>query len=228
MHTPQFYVHVFFMGTAWTFLLPLAIVISRFAKRYHHPLWFKLHRGLSVLALGLIVGAWIVGMTLMSTDVSPPHLWVGTSAVFLAAIQPTIAWFRPSAVHGDKPSEDRREWFSIHAWVGRAAVLLGLSNVVIGFNLRGIGGLWIIPVTLPLGLIGVTYCVCEWKGLHKNVPMKRMRHVSVAPGSAENSSLLAGSVDAADLPRMRCESMRLDTVYLDDANKVVRRATEVL
>ena len=226
-HTPQFYVHVFFMGFAWTFLMPLAITISRFAKRFYHPLWFKLHRGMTAGALGLIIGAWILGMTLMSTDVSPLHLWVGTIAVFLAALQPTVAWFRPSAVHGDKPSADRREWFFCHAWIGRISVVLGLANVAIGLSLRQIGGTtWVLLVTVPLGLIAATYCVCEWKGLHKNLPMKRTRRVSAAsPTPGENALLLPGS---ADLPRMRVESMRLDTVYLDDANKVVRRDTEIL
>ncbi|KAG7017029.1 Cytochrome b561 and DOMON domain-containing protein, partial [Cucurbita argyrosperma subsp. argyrosperma] len=114
----------------WGIITPSGLMIARYF-RHIKPIWYYLHS--SVQFVGFFVGiiSISIGRNLYEkTDFpNPTHRFVGYTAFFLAGLEVCQFIGRPSL-----DSKRRPYWNFAHYWVGRAAMVIAVSNICIGFH----------------------------------------------------------------------------------------------
>jgi len=138
---PRIYAHASLMLVSWGALLPLGVIVAKFARHYPNAFWFKFHRigQLSGIVIALI--GWIIA--LVSFDVfsdvgstQHAHGIMGCIAMTLGVLQPINAFLRPhNPEQGEKKTMPRRVWEVLHKASGYIAVLLAIATVALGTTL---------------------------------------------------------------------------------------------
>lgn len=133
------------MVISWGGLLPLgAVAANRLrstAGQDEGPpkAWFKLHRNLQIAGwflqiLGFLAAIWYVQEN--STHFDSPHTIIGLVVVIIGTLQPLNAAVRPHPPgEGEKKSVSRLAFEVVHKGLGWLAVVLGVTNCVIGIVL---------------------------------------------------------------------------------------------
>lgn len=125
------------MSVAWGLIIPISVVVAGTLKDLD-PLWFELHRGLSLAGLGIATVAWIYALVAFAplnflapgmriAPVGASHALTGMSVMVLGLLQPVGALFRP-------PKDDKHRWIFnwVHGTSGRIAWFGGLVNPLLG------------------------------------------------------------------------------------------------
>lgn len=130
-------VHGSFMIVAWIGLAPLGVLIARNKdsfrfKVFGKEIWFIFHACIQALALLCM----IIGLIIASIEFDDPaseegkrHRRVGIAIIVIGLVQGVIPIFRP---HPDSPF--RYIFNYIHWYLGRGAVVLGISTVFLGIK----------------------------------------------------------------------------------------------
>lgn len=120
--------HGIIMGIAWQVLVPLAMFVMRYLKKFN-PLTFYIHRGLAVTAFAAAVSAYILGLVKGGHD-KLLHLILGSAVILLALFQVASGLLRPR-----KESEFRPMFYFAHSWSGRVSHIIAQLNIFIGLGL---------------------------------------------------------------------------------------------
>ena len=114
----------------WGVIIPLTIMISRYLQP-HKTVWFTLHRVFAVCGLILALVAVFLGFKANNgwETTKPVHRNLGITCTVLGLVQvfSLIPVVRPKKDHKLRPY-----WFFGHAWIGRSAAILGISNIYYG------------------------------------------------------------------------------------------------
>ncbi|GJM92213.1 hypothetical protein PR202_ga08654 [Eleusine coracana subsp. coracana] len=145
---------------SWGALVPIGAALARFLE-HRDPLWFYAHA--AAQGVGSVVGAVAVaaGFRLHDADEGSvaAHKAVGVVALVCACLQLTAALARPA-----RETKARRYWNWWHHGVGRAAVVLGVVNVLYGMSVAGEREEWSYVYGVLVGVFLVACLVLEeWR-----------------------------------------------------------------
>ena len=122
--------HMWIASITWGVIIPLTIMISRYLQP-HKTVWFTLHRVFAVCGLILALVAVFLGFKANNgwETTKPVHRNLGITCTVLGLVQAfsLIPVVRPKKDHKLRPY-----WFFGHAWIGRSAAILGISNIYYG------------------------------------------------------------------------------------------------
>ncbi|KAG6500749.1 hypothetical protein ZIOFF_040599 [Zingiber officinale] len=122
--------HGFFMFISWGILLPCGVLAARYLRRQWH---LRLQSsGLALALIAIVPAAFeLRGLVLSST-----HSAIGIAAMSMACAQPINAYLRPKppAAGGEVASGATILWPSIHFWIGRSAILVGIVAILSGLK----------------------------------------------------------------------------------------------
>ena len=144
-------IHAWFMGVGWTMILAGAVLAKSFKEALGNPLWFRLHRGLQVTGLLLVIPGFVIAFDALNWTKSSYtlHYNLGIAAFALGMGQSTALIFRPAL-----DSRYRRIWAVAHHWVGYSAVLLSVADIYDGLiNVKNVGQWPIITYSSIFGFI---------------------------------------------------------------------------
>lgn len=122
-------VHGFFMFISWGILLPCGVLAARYLRQQLH---LRLQSsGLALALIAIVPAAFeLRGLVLSST-----HSAIGITAMSMACAQPINAYLRPKPpAAGEVASGARILWPSIHFWIGRSAIPVGIVAVLSGLK----------------------------------------------------------------------------------------------
>lgn len=143
---------------SWGLVVPVGVAVARFLKHLD-PFWFYAHATAQGLGSVLGVVAIAAGFKLDDADDVAAHKAVGIIVLVCAFLQLTALLARPA-----KETKARRYWNWYHHGVGRAAVVLGVANVLYGLSLASERQEWSYVYGI---LVGVFLVVClvleEWR-----------------------------------------------------------------
>lgn len=130
-------VHAGVNAVAWGLLLPTGSVTARYLRHVQslRPTWFYVHSGIQLGGFLLGTVGFVIGIRLgkMSPGVEYGlHRKLGFAAFSLAAVQTVALLFRPKTTN-----KFRKYWKSYHHFVGYSCVVLGIVNVLQGFEVMG-------------------------------------------------------------------------------------------
>ncbi|XP_023534438.1 cytochrome b561 and DOMON domain-containing protein At3g61750-like [Cucurbita pepo subsp. pepo] len=114
----------------WGILTPAGLLIARYF-RHVEPSWYYFHS--STQFIGFFIG--IISISLgrnlyqRTNATFLGHKFLGYTVFFLAGLEVCQFMGRPS-----RESIRRQYWNFVHYWVGRTAMVLGVSNVFVGFH----------------------------------------------------------------------------------------------
>lgn len=122
---------------AWGVLLPLGVIIARFAKpqpgSQGPPTWFLLHRIIQSLGLLFTLIAFAIALAMVDKDhkthFGVAHSQIGLAVTIAGVMQPLNALFRP------KPTPrtiGRKVWELVHRVLGYGAILLAVAAILTG------------------------------------------------------------------------------------------------
>ena len=134
--------HVICMCLSWGLLLPLGVLWARHLRNNPrkvagHPIWFQGHRAIQLLGLSLQLAGLGCVLALKSRHLHTAHEILGLAVIFLGTLQPVNALIRhsPCVGHpseGQPKSTGRKIWEAVHKGLGVLAVILGISNIILG------------------------------------------------------------------------------------------------
>jgi hypothetical protein len=132
--------HIIMMMIAWLFLLPLGGIVALTRIRRGPNVsnsWFKVHRGLQMTGVAIVVGGVIAGILGVEDFVRPHftqgHDGIGYTIGVFSMIQIVNGLMRPHAPPmGEKPTLERSRWFLSHRSLACLLLLAGVGNCIIG------------------------------------------------------------------------------------------------
>lgn len=131
--------HATLNSLSWGFLIPLGALTARYLRQVHSvgPKWFYVHA--TIQLLGFLLGAAGFGLGLRLGAVSAGveyglHRKLGVAAFSMGAVQTVALLFRPKTTN-----KFRKYWKSYHHFVGYGCVVVGVVNVLEGFEVMGWG-----------------------------------------------------------------------------------------
>lgn len=127
--------HAWVMSIAYLVCFPVGAFIARFFKpTIGSPLWFKMHRVIQCVGIGLSVWGFCLAVFDFAQQGHSTHMWLGYFVCISAWLQPLNAFLRPHVdCKLDVQSMARRVWKMLHSGLGWFAVIGGVVNVVYGF-----------------------------------------------------------------------------------------------
>jgi hypothetical protein len=153
--------HGVLAAVSWGAVVPAGAALARFLKR-HDPLWFYAHVAAQGLGSVLGVAAIVTGFKLDDADEGGPvarHKAIGIAVLVGACLQATALLARPA-----KETKARRYWNWFHHGVGRAAIVLGVANVLYGLSLASEREEWSYVYGVLVGVFAVVCLVLEeWR-----------------------------------------------------------------
>ncbi|KAL6277525.1 hypothetical protein ACE6H2_021126 [Prunus campanulata] len=167
---------------SWGILMPVGAIVARHFKA-SDPAWFHVHRACQMLGYfggvaGFATGVWLghkssgieykghrcIGITLMAlaTLQYKGHRCIGITLIALATLQVLVALcLRPK-----KTDKRRVFWNWFHYLVGYGTVVLGVVNILEGFDILQPGKIWKISYLITIIVIGCVAVILEaWKWL---------------------------------------------------------------
>jgi len=175
LYSNYIYVHAIFMAIIFLFLIPVAILASRFGRYVMGRKWFATHAALNGVAVCLFfTTAFGVGWVAASpTNLTHSHHKIGviTFALlffqFLLGVGITVF----HRTQSQKPRECRSTTDLIHMWFGRIVLLLGWCQLWDGVLFFGSPLVVYILLAIAQGLILAIYIGLEFKVKEKS-PLK--------------------------------------------------------
>ena len=166
--------HAALMALAWGLLLPGGALVLRHAKhmqlrRLSAGDAFRLHVAVNIVAMVFMTVAFALSVQYTRVQAgahfSTLHKRGGLALFILAWLQPLNGFARPPAGAAESRTPARRAWELLHAWFGRALVVMGLLLVLSGINeatddgsgLRRAGqAVWVLWCIIALGGAALT------------------------------------------------------------------------
>ena len=168
--------HGFIMGVAFLLLFPAGVVALKSGASWS----FKYHWMLQ-LAASLTVGLGVALGFFLRKSIDTAHQRIGIGIAFCLGIQGVLGWRH----HVIFLRIRRRTWLShTHIWLGRAVMVGGWSNLVMGMSLRRYS-------TPPLVVMGLTGCL-EFLGLSFLVWWTYRSAVARDSGAQEEGKAIIG------------------------------------
>ena len=180
------YMHAGFMFVGWGVMIPIGVILARFAKHFPNALWFTLHWRIQSVGLIVAIIGWAIALVNFNVFGSVGtrsyyHGIFGMITMLLGILQPINAFLRPhNPEEGETKSSLRLAWEILHKASGYIAVILGAFTIVLGsFLLPMVSDQTVLRVVygivlaLFLGLI--VYLVLNAKKMQeskKKVPRK--------------------------------------------------------
>jgi len=157
--------HMWLAAISWGVLIPMAIIMSRYFKP-HTKKWFAIHRAVAISGFLLAIVAVSLGFAANNgwETNTPVHRNLGVTVTVLGFVQmfAVINKLRPARDH-----KYRKIWFFGHAWIGRTAAILAITNIYYGILHVGELGTWAwAAYTAVLGCIvalGLAMEVINWR-----------------------------------------------------------------
>ena len=161
--------HAALMALAWGLLLPGGALVLRHAKhlqlrRLSAGDAFRLHVAANIVAMVFMTVAFALSVQYTRAQAgahfSTLHKRGGLALFILAWLQPLNGFARPPAGAAESRTPARRAWELLHAWFGRALIVMGLLLVLSGINeatddgsgLRRAGqAVWVLWCIIALG-----------------------------------------------------------------------------
>ncbi|KAK9108019.1 hypothetical protein Syun_024030 [Stephania yunnanensis] len=130
-------IHGVLNALSWGFLLPVGALTARYFRHMQAVgvMWFYAHTGIQLSAFVLGAAGFGIGVQLgkMSPGVAYRlHRKLGIAAFSLGSLQTLALFFRPKTTN-----KFRKYWKSYHHFVGYGCVVLGVVNVLQGFEVMG-------------------------------------------------------------------------------------------
>lgn len=126
----QLATHAIMMFVAWVFLFPGATLLPLLLRFKNSTMWFKGHKFLVLIACILSVVAFaIIVKYKWGSNFNSVHGKLGLAIFVIVAVHIALAIVRPG--HDD---DWRKAWEWAHHALGRALLILGLVNVVLGIK----------------------------------------------------------------------------------------------
>lgn len=132
--------HGSLMLVSWLSLCSVGVVLARFfkpvwpdTKLLGEKVWFQLHRGLMVLAVLTTITAFVIPFCYRLGWSGRAHSVLGCIVMFLALMQPIMAFFRP---HPNTPMRPLFNW--AHWFVGTAARILAAACLFLGVDMESL------------------------------------------------------------------------------------------
>jgi hypothetical protein len=128
-------IHGVLMYASFGVVLPISVLLARFGKdaflpgiRQKSP-WLWAHASANIFALVIAIPALVLILLEVNTAqfTAIPHAYLGIIAFGFVVFNIIWAIFKP-----EKTSESRGAWAIVHWWIGRLAVLIGLTNIMLG------------------------------------------------------------------------------------------------
>jgi len=130
--------HALFMFTAWAILAPMGIYVAM-TQRTKEGSWFKYHRGLmlasgatTLLGFGTLFMQQGVGNVF---EFAHTHGTIGVIVVGGTMFNLLLGVFRPHVDEGTEKSGNRILFETIHPWVGRLILAMGVYQIGTGLPL---------------------------------------------------------------------------------------------
>jgi hypothetical protein len=183
--------HMWCAAISWGFLIPMAIIISRYFKP-HTEKWFVIHRAVAVTGFLLAIAALVLGFSANNgweTD-QPVHRDLGVACTVLGLVQmfAVINKLRPAKDH-----KLRKYWFFGHAWIGRTAVILAIANIYYGIiNVAELGTwAWAVytAVLACIVALGLVMEVVNWKAKKNSVASSGNLEGAYVKGGASSTGV---------------------------------------
>jgi len=128
-------IHGVLMYAAFGVIFPVTMMLARFGKdsflpgiRQKSP-WLWAHASANIFGLVIAIPALVLILIEVNTAQfsAIPHAYLGIIAFGFICFNVIWAIFKP-----EKNSEKRPVWSLVHWWIGRLAILLGLTNIMLG------------------------------------------------------------------------------------------------
>ncbi|CAL9002144.1 unnamed protein product [Prunus brigantina] len=149
---------------SWGILMPVGAIVARHFKAAD-PAWFHVHRACQMLGYfggvaGFATGVWLGHKS--SGIEYKGHRCIGITLLALATLQVLVALcLRPK-----KTDKRRVFWNWFHYLVGYGTIVLGIVNILKGFDILQPGKIWKISYLITIVVIGCVAVILEaWKWL---------------------------------------------------------------
>ncbi|KNC52249.1 uncharacterized protein AMSG_01078 [Thecamonas trahens ATCC 50062] len=155
--------HAWLMLIAWFVLVPMAILIARYAKDALGANWFRAHMALNLVAVAATGAAFGMAVWYSVEDFDGAHKVhkiIGLIILLATFVEPilgevaNVMW---------SPDREATPWFPdrIHWWFGRALVLLALVNCFLGMDSKEWGMPAFVVGGVVVGVIALTFAALE-------------------------------------------------------------------
>jgi len=157
--------HGIMMGTAYTVLFPLGLMVARYGKS-ETGTWFKAHFFLQNYAFIVMLVGIIIGYTLPEIQFASftYHAVLGTIIFVFTVVQISMGYARPHKEKGEPLSPARRIFEFVHHWLGRIIVILAIAQIAAGIRELGVSpfayGIW-VPIVVVLFIVSVVLEIRE-------------------------------------------------------------------
>ena len=174
--------HGVIAAMVFTFIVPVAVMIARFHKS--PPLSYRYHAYMQVVAIGLATAAFVLGYFAVgpARSLTNPHHGIGVAIYTLILVQ---------GIGGRiiKNIGGRSLRVTLHRWMGRAIVLLGIVQVPLGLTLYGSPKYLFVLYTIWMTFLLVVYFVYSF--LRENASSYR----TYGSGREGSRSEVSGTTD---------------------------------
>ncbi|KAJ3670768.1 hypothetical protein LUZ60_008194 [Juncus effusus] len=157
----QIKIHAFLLWGSVGFLMPVGILVIRFASscncRENFQLLFYFHVILQSLAVVLATVGAILSIRNFENSFNNTHQKIGLGLYGLILFQPLVGFFRPK-----RGMKLRSIWYFIHWLIGIGTCIIGIANIYIGLHTyhertaRSVK-MWIVLFTIEICLVGFVY-----------------------------------------------------------------------
>jgi len=172
--------HGALMGLGWGFILPLGFLIARHlrfifgqTKLFGLDTWFVFHVAFQWTGLILTTAGFAIGINDIGTNLYKSHRILGSSIMALGYFQPFNAHLRNAiGAHiekGQPKSTMRIAWEYVHKNVGRAACIMAVAQIFMGFDILkyqypdGLDAGYRHAYSVGVAVIGSLFLVFEFK-----------------------------------------------------------------
>ncbi|XP_021808142.1 cytochrome b561 and DOMON domain-containing protein At5g47530-like [Prunus avium] len=137
---------------SWGILMPVGAIVARHFKAAD-PAWFHVHRACQMLGYfggvaGFATGLWL-GHKSSGVEYKG-HRCMGITLISLAALQVLVAL----SLRPNKTDKKRVFWNWFHYLVGYGTIILGIVNILKGFDMLQPGKWWKFSYLITIGVLG--------------------------------------------------------------------------
>ena len=127
----SYIIHGVLMFLSWGVLLPGGVVAAKFCRSRPNACWFKTHKRMQYVGLGIMVVGWIVAIIMVRTHLDTLHKQIGFLVILSGLLQPINAIYRGkiSKVLGSAG------WDVWHKGIGWGGLVAAVYAMATGFML---------------------------------------------------------------------------------------------
>ncbi|KAL5365357.1 hypothetical protein BJX96DRAFT_169032 [Aspergillus floccosus] len=150
------------MSIAFVVIFPLGAILLRVPQS---KISVSIHIACQILGVALMIAGLATGIRvgkILDRSHNNAHTVLGTILVVFLLVQPIIGFFHHRRF---RATQQASPWTSVHVWLGRICVLLGIINGGMGLKLAANTHAGLIVYGVLAGVFGAAFvAVAGWKG----------------------------------------------------------------